>query len=487
MKKIAVIGGGITGLATAYYLQRYSHGSLDVTLIDGAQRFGGKVTSATEHGFVVEGGPDSFITKKVATLELCKSLGLDDQLLPSNSSGKTTYVWSRGDLRPMPEGMLLMAPTMILPFLRSNLISWPGKLRMGMEMLIPPHVSESDESLASFVRRRLGAEALEKIAGPLMAGIHAADPETLSLRSTFPMFLEMEQKYGGLLRGVMLQRRARQQMSGKQATPPRPAPMFMALRGGLQQLVDGMLAELPPEALLLNRRVLGVGRDRGRFEIAVEDGTCLEADEVVFATPAYVTADLLQDVDPLLASSLRSIRYVSTATVSLGFRQEDMKRPLNGSGFVVPRSEKRRITACSWSSTKFNHRAPADCALIRVFVGGASAEQLAEMDDAALVDLARQELRATMSIDAEPVMARAYRWPKGNPQYEVGHRERVSEIDRMTASHPGLHLAGAAYHGAGVPDCIASGSAVAQSIATRHSINMDGYYDRSFSPALCTR
>ncbi|MHB1701080.1 MAG: protoporphyrinogen oxidase [Acidobacteriaceae bacterium] len=487
MKKIAVIGGGITGLATAYYLQRYSHGTLDVTLIDSAPRFGGKITSAIEGGFVVEGGPDSFITKKAATLELCGFLGLDEQLLPSNSSGKTTYVWSRGDLRPMPEGMLLMAPTMVLPFLRSNLISWPGKLRMGMEMLIPPQAGEQDESLAGFVRRRLGAEALEKIAGPLMAGIHAADPETLSLRSTFPMFLEMEKKYGGLLRGVMLQKRAQQRQPGMQGAKQKHSPMFMTLRGGLQQLVDGMLAELRPEALLLNRRVLGVGHDRGRFEISLEDGLRLAADEVVFATPAYATADLLQEIDPALASRLRSIRYVSTATVSLGFRQGDLKRPLNGSGFVVPRSEKRRITACSWSSTKFNHRAPADCALIRVFVGGALAEDLAEMDDAALVDLARQELRATMGISAEPVLAKAYRWPKGNPQYEVGHQERVAEIDRMIASHPGLHLAGAAYHGAGVPDCVASGAAVAQAIAIKHSINMDGYYDRSFSPTLCAR
>ena len=468
MKKIVIIGGGITGLATAFYLQEYAHGAVDYTLIESTPRLGGKITSAIENGFVIEGGPDSFLTKKTAMLNLCHTLGLNDQLIGSNNTQRTTYVWSRTRLHPMPEGMMLMAPTMILPFLRSRLISWPGKLRMGMEVFIRRRVKENeDESLASFVRRRLGAEALDKIAAPVMAGIHAADPETLSLQSTFPLFPEMEKKHGSLLRGMMENRRT-QTRHGAQH---KPAPMFTTLHNGLQQLSDAIVAQLHPKAIRLNCRVLTVGFHADRYRIALSDGTCILADDIVFATPAYVTADLIQQIDPTLASKLRAIRYVSTATVSLGFKRSDLTHPLDGFGFVVPDSEKRKFAACSWSSTKFNHRAPDDCALVRVFVGGARAESFAEQDEAALVELARQELRTTMGITATPVLARAYRWHKANPQYDVGHQARIADIDKIVTRHPGLHLAGAAYHGAGMPDCIQGAVNVAQLIAGKYSIS----------------
>jgi oxygen-dependent protoporphyrinogen oxidase len=470
MKRTVIVGGGITGLATAFYLQELSHGEAEITLIESTPRWGGKITSAHERGFVVEGGPDSFMTQKGAALELCHRLGLDDQLVSPNHTEHTTYVWSRGELHPMPEGMILMAPTMILPFLRSRLISWPGKLRMGMEMLIPAK-GKDDESLASFVRRRLGAEALEKIAAPLMAGIYAADPETLSLQSTFPLISEMENKYGSLLRGMIMQKRAQKRVHGKRG------PATMTLRGGLQQLIDAIRARLNSQQILLNCRALTVTVTGDRYEIALNDGSRIHADEVVFATPAYVTAGLVQEIDPVLASELREIRYVSTATVSLGFRLSDVERPLNGFGFVVPHVEKRRITACSWSSAKFKHRAPSDCVLMRVFLGGAHAESVAEKDEAVLVQLARQELHATMGIVAKPVLAKAYRWHKANPQYEVGHQRRIAGIDRIIASHPGLHLAGAAYHGSGIPDCIYSGAKVAKAITNYAGWNGDGIYD----------
>ena len=467
MKKVAIIGGGITGLATAFYLQQYARGAVDCTLIESSPRLGGKITSARQNGFIIEGGPDSFITTKAQGLELCRTLGLSDQLIGSNSSGRTTYVWSRGRLHPMPEGMMLMAPTMVAPFLRSRLVSWPGKLRMGMEVFIPKRVKDGDESLASFVRRRLGAELLDKIAGPLMAGIHAADPETLSLQSTFPVFAEMEKKHGSLVRAMMEKKRAQ----AKNGSQHKPAPMFMTLQGGLQQLLDAVVARLEPKAFRVNCRVLEVEADAGQYRIALSDGSSILADDIIFATPAYVTADLVEQIDPGLASELRTIRYVSTATVSLGYRRRDIPHPLNGFGFLAPYSEKRKITACSWSSAKFNHRAPDDCALIRVFVGGARAEALAEQGEAALVELARQELRTIMGITATPVLTKAYRWHKANPQYEVGHRERIAHIDEIVAWHPGLHLAGAAYHGAGIPDCIESGVKVARAIAGKYSVN----------------
>jgi protoporphyrinogen/coproporphyrinogen III oxidase len=469
MNKTVIVGGGIAGLATAFYLQQ--SGSVDYMLIECSQRWGGKITSANHDGFIVEGGPDSFITQKTAALDLCKRLGLVDRLVGS-STGKqaTTYVWNRGRLHPMPEGMMLMAPTMLLPFLRSRLISWRGKLRMGMEFLVPRLSGDRDESLADFVRRRMGAEALNKIAGPLMGGIHAADPEKLSLKSTFPMFQDMERKHGSLLRG-MLKRPKRSPAAGS-----RPTPMFMSLLGGLQQLSDALVAQIPGDKLRNNCCVLTVSPHGNRYKVTLSDGGTILADNIVFATPAYVTADLVQQIDPMLASRLRAIRYVSTATVSLGFKRSDLPHPMPGAGFIVPKGEGRQITACSWSSQKFNHRAPDDSILLRVFVGGALAEDLAEQDDAALIELARNEVRTIMGITAAPAMTQAFRWHKANPQYDLGHGPRVAEIEQALATFPGLYVAGAAYHGAGLPDCIQSGMTAARSIAERIHANTS-YHD----------
>ncbi len=470
MNKTVIIGGGITGLATAFYLQE--SGLVDYSLIECSPHWGGKITSAQQNGFVVEGGPDSFLTQKTAALDLCRRLGLSDQLVGSNGGkSSTTFVWSKGRLHPMPEGMMLMAPTMVLPFLRSQLISWSGKVRMGLEALVPKRSSEGDESLGAFVRRRLGAEALNKIAGPLMGGIHAADPEKLSLKSTFPMFLEMEKKHGSLLLGMM-KRPKRKAPQGA----PKP-PMFMSLRGGLRQLADALVAELHPEALLSGRCVLSVSQEQGRYKVLLSDGGTILADDVVFATPSYVTADLIQHIDPMLACRLRGIRFVSTATVSLGFKRSEIKHPMQGAGFIVPKHEGRRITACSWSSEKFKHRAPDDCVLLRVFIGGALAEELAEQDEAALIQLALEELRVIMGITAKPLLASVYRWHKANPQYEVGHEQRLTEIEHAITEYPGLHLAGAAYRGAGIPDCIQSGMKVARTILTEHARSNSSYHD----------
>lgn len=471
MNKTVIVGGGIAGLATAFYLQE--SGSVDYTLIESSPTCGGKITSTSRDGFIIEGGPDSFITQKPAALDLCKRLGLGDQLIGSNPGKQaTTYVWSGGRLHPMPEGMMLMAPTMVIPFLRSSLISWPGKLRMGMELFVPKLDSAQDESLAGFVRRRLGTEALNKIAGPLMGGIHAADPEKLSLKSTFPMFQDMERKHGSLLRG-MLKRPQRSTSNGS-----KPTPMFMSLRGGLQQLSDALVAHLPTHAVRSGCCVLSVcptadGHHQTQYKVVLSDGSSILADNVVFATPSYVTADLVQQIDPTLASRLRTIRYVSTATVSLAFRRADIAHPMQGAGFIVPKSENRKITACSWSSAKFPHRAPGDSVLLRVFIGGALAEDLAEQDEAALIELARTELGTIMGITAAPILAKAYRWNKANPQYDLGHDSRVTEIEKSLKYHPGLYLAGAAYRGAGLPDCIQSGIGAARSIAERVHANQD--------------
>ena len=463
MNKTVIIGGGIAGLATAFYLQE--SGITDFTLIECSPRCGGKITSAEQDGFLVEGGPDSFITQKAAALDLCTRLGLAGELVGSNT-GKSaaTYIWNKGRLHPMPEGMMLMAPTMILPILRSSLISWPGKLRMGLEPFIPKADPDLDESLGSFVRRRLGSELLNKIAGPLMGGIHAADPEKLSLRSTFPMFPDMEKKHGSLVRAMM----KRPKHPKPSATPgTKPTSMFMTLRGGLQRLSDALVARLPQNTVRTGCCVLSVSPHGNHYKVALSDGGTILAENIVFATPSYVTADLVQQIDSALATRLRAIRYVSTATVSLGYRRSDIAHPMQGAGFIVPKSEGCGITACSWTSTKFNNRAPDDYVLLRVFIGGALSENIAEQSEPALIELARKELRTIMGITASPVLAKAYRWPKANPQYEIGHELRIKEIEHALTDNPGIYLAGAAYRGSGIPDCMQSGMKAAKSIADR--------------------
>jgi oxygen-dependent protoporphyrinogen oxidase len=459
MKHTIIIGGGITGLAAAYYLQRSTNGQIAVTLIEGSQRLGGKITTARKGGFLVEGGPDSFLARKTVTLELCRELGLEDQLQPARAGKYPTFVWSGGRLHPLPMGVKPMVP--------SRLISLAGKLRMAAEVLVPPRQIEGDESVASFMRRRFGNEMLEKLAGPLMGGIYAADPERLSLGSTFPFLQVMEKKYGSVLRGW---KKARGGSKGKGKSQGGRS-MFLTLRGGLLQLAESLEKAIGPGVVERGVQVAAVLPKQGRYEVVLEDGRSFTADDVVFATPAHVTAGLVEYIDTALAEQLRAIRYVTTATVSLGFREQDVPRALDGFGFVVPRMEQRRINACTWTSTKFEGRAPDGHVLMRVFVGGAGAETFAERTDDALIALARQEVDAAMNIGAEPVLAQVYRWPKGNPQYEVGHRGRVEEIEALAAKHRGLYLAGAAYHGAGIPDCIENAQAVVRQLAGKYGIN----------------
>jgi oxygen-dependent protoporphyrinogen oxidase len=466
MRKTVVIGGGITGLAAAYSLQKLDANYL---LLESSDHLGGKIITYAGDGFLIEGGPDSFLTQKRAALDLCRELGLGDQLIGSNHTATpSTYVLSKGKLHPMPEGMMLMAPTMILPILRSKLISWPGKLRMGMEIFVGRNTTNPDESLGSFVRRRMGSELLDKIAGPLMGGIHAGDPESLSLGSTFPMFTEMEKTHRSLVLGMMKRKKAQAAQAAQASEGKRPS-MFTTLSGGLQQLPDAIAARLNPQQVRLNCRVQSMAAEGNQYRIELADGSFILADNVVFTTPAYVTAEIIQQLDPALAENLRKIRYVSTSTVSLAFRRSELTCELNGFGFIVPATEGRRINACSWSSTKFSHRAPDDYVLMRVFIGGAFTEDLAEQDEATLIEIARQELREIMGITATPVLARAYRWKKSNPQYNVGHGALIEEINQAVANHPGLYLAGAAYRGSGIPDCIQSGMDTAAKIEQRQS------------------
>jgi oxygen-dependent protoporphyrinogen oxidase len=484
---VAIVGGGIAGLATAYYLQQKARQAdlpLTYSLVESAPAFGGKISTDVQDGFVIEGGPDSFITQKPAALRLCRELGLGDRLVGTNDAQRKVYVLDGGRLRPLPDGVMLVVPTKFTPFAFSPLISLPGKVRMGLDLFIPPRRENSDESLADFIRRRLGQEALDKIAEPLMAGIHVADPERLSLQATFPRFIALEQKYGSLIKGMLAQKA--RSVRNHNGTGPK-LPLFMTLHGGLRELVETLVTHLEGE-LLPGTRVIEMERDPGssmpgdeRYRLHLENGQTLLADAVILATPAYVAAGLVEPMHPALAAELRAIRYVSTATVSLGFRRAEFEHPLNGFGFVSARArhphgapgiegEKSRpsshipLTACTWTSTKFNGRAPDEHVLVRGFVGGPRHEELVDLPDQTLVEGVREELRRVMDVRARPVVTRIYRWPQANPQYDVGHLERVDQIEAMATDLPGLYFTGSAYRGVGIPDCIEQGQNTAEAV-----------------------
>ena len=471
MTHVTIIGGGIAGLATAYYLQKKSReAGVDIhyTLIESAPCFGGKIATDIVDDFVIEGGPDSFITQKPWATQLCHDLGLVDQLIPTNDDHRNIFVLNKGKLVPFPGGYRLTVPTEFIPFAMSPLISPWGKLRMGMDLFIPPRREQGDESLANFIRRRLGTEALDKIAGPVMAGIYVADSERLSLHSTFPMFAEMEQKHGSLIKAMRATHKKHPSLNGagnsSGGQPPavggRPPAMFTSLRGGMQELVDTLVAQLEGD-LRSGCRVVALRYLSPGFEVIFDSAHSqpLQTNAVVLAIPAYAAATLVEPIEPQLAALLAKVRYVSTATISLGYRRADISphHDLNGFGFMIPKKENRQILACTWSSTKFDHRAPPDSALIRLFVGGDNQEHLVDqMADEELMALAQAELATIMGIRAQPVIHRIFRWLKGNPQYDVGHLDRVSAMEQLATNVPGLYLTGSAFRGIGLPDCVKS-------------------------------
>ncbi len=469
--QVAIIGGGITGLAAAYAFQERSHAEdmeARYSLFEASPRLGGKILTEKQDGFVIEGGPDSVFQQKPWAAELAQALGLEPELIGANPDHRQVYVVNRGRLTPLPDGVMLIVPTRFIPFIKSPLISWSGKIRMGLEFLIPPRHGDEDESIGSFVQRRLGREALEKIAEPLMSGIHVSDPETQSLLSTFPRFRALEKNYGGLIRGMLAQRRATGSHGKNGRDPGDPAwkrSAFITFTGGMSRLVEALAASLTGGALVTSNPVVDIQPiPDGGYELRMADGETTLADAVILTTPAYVSARLVSRFAPRLAHALESIRYVSTATVSLAYRKADLPRPLEGSGFIVPRGEKRSISACTWSSSKFSNRSPEDSILLRCFVGGPGHEELVEYDDSRLVSQARGELADLMGLKATPLLAKVYRWIKANPQYDVGHLERVSQMHASCAKIPGLFLAGSAFEGVGIPDCIHQGQQAAEKV-----------------------
>ncbi|MEX0788475.1 MAG: protoporphyrinogen oxidase [Anaerolineales bacterium] len=459
MSRVVVIGGGIAGLAAAYRLKQIAPDAA-ITLVESDHRLGGKILTERVDGFVIEGGPDMFLSLKPRGLGLCRELGLGDRLHGTNETIRRTYVMRRGQLHELPEGLTGLIPSRFGPMATTGLISPLGKLRMGLDFLIPPSSADGDETLAAFVERRLGRELYDRFLEPLLAGIYAGDGEQLSLAATFPQWRQIELEHGGLIKGML---------AGKKKAPPskpgaKNRSAFLTPTTGLAEIVEALEQRLAGVEIRLGRPVARVEAASPGYNVALENGESARADAVILATPAFVTADLISNLDSQLSTVLRAIPYVSTATVSVAYPLADIPRPLDGFGYLIPRAEGRAILACTWTSTKFPHRAPEGFGLIRAFVGRAGRENALDVKDDALLLLVRDELRRTLGITAPPELHRIFRWPKAMPQYTLGHLDRLAVVDQRLAVHPGLFVAGNAYRGIGIPDCIASGEQAAEAV-----------------------
>jgi len=460
---LVVIGGGVTALAAAHRateLARERRVDLDVRVVEARDRLGGTIATERTDGFLIEAGPDSFLSEKPWALDLSRRLGLESRLVRTDDRFRKVFVWFRGRLHPLPDGFQLLAPTRLAPFAGSSLFSWRGKVRMALDLMLPRGGGAlgDDESLGAFVRRRLGREALERVAQPLVAGIYTADPEELSVAATVPRFVEVERRH----RSVILGLRRGLAQAPLPGTSGARWSLFVTFADGMQTLVTTLADRLPDSAIVLGQRVSAVERDGGRWRVTSSDGARFEADRVIVAAEAHVAARLLRYVDPALATLLGDIEYAGAATVSLGFRRADVPHPLDGFGFVVPRSEGKAVLAATFSSVKYPGRAPAGHVLIRCFLGGALNAEILREDDASLIGRARAELGDALGITAEPVLVRASRWPASMPQYRVGHLARIDAIEHRARALPGLHLAGAAYRGVGIADCVRAGEAAAE-------------------------
>jgi oxygen-dependent protoporphyrinogen oxidase len=461
---VMIVGGGIAGLSTAWYLQQQG---IAYTLLEKGKHWGGKIRTeiaeTNEGRFVVEVGPDSFITQKPWANQLAAEINFAEQLLGTNDDQRETFVLSKGKLTPMPDGIMLIVPTRFMPFAMSPLISPLGKLRMGLEAFIPCKQDNEDESLAAFVRRRLGDEALDKLAEPLMAGIYNTDAEKQSLLATFPRFRILEQKYGSLTKGMI----ASAQQAKQSANSGKKSSLFSSFIGGMQTFVDALVEKLNGN-LLLNTAVEQITQDNQQYQIYLNNGETLIGDALVLAIPAYTAANLLQELSPNIVKHLDEIRYLSTGTISLAFLRQDIPQPLKGFGVVIPRSEKRPINAITVSSTKFNHRAPEDTILMRVFFGGSRSPQSMELSDDELLQMVQEQLLDLTGITTRPLFTRIYRNHRANPQYDVGHLDRIETIEKTLPEN--LFVTGSAYQGVGVPDCVHQGQLTAQKIAEKLTV-----------------
>ena len=453
MTRIAIIGGGISGLSAAFDLEqrRRTAGDVEYVLYESSPRLGGVLRTEYIQGCVVEAGPDSFVTEKPWAANLSREIGLGDQLLGSNDADRKTYILTRGRLVEMPDGLMFMVPTKILPTGLSPLFSWKTKMRMTQELFHPPRAVDRDESVADFVQRHYGREMVDRLADPLLSGVYGGDSANLSIRAVLPRFAEMERTHGSLGR-AMLAARKKVPARSRKAAPS----LFTSLKNGMQHLAETLVSKLNPASLATNTSVTSIVPDSGGWRVS-RDGQAELADRVILALPGLAAAEVLREASPELSAELAAIQYSSSITVGIAYGREVRQSLPPGFGFLVPRSEGKRLLAATFVHNKFPHRAPEDIALLRCFFAGSVADEVWPMSDEQLISIVRNELMQIVGLRSEPRFARVYRWKSAMAQYGVGHLERLDRIENIRKQLPGLALAGNGFRGIGVPDCVRSG------------------------------
>jgi protoporphyrinogen/coproporphyrinogen III oxidase len=459
-KKVVIIGGGITGISTAYYLQKEAREKglpIDVRLVEASHRLGGKIQTVVRDGFVIERGPDSYLERKQSATRLVKEAGMESKLV-NNTAGKS-YVLVQERLHPMPGGSVMGIPTQLAPFVTTGLFSIQGKLRAAADFVLPKSNPVEDQPLGSFFRRRLGDEVVENLIEPLLSGIYAGDIDQMSLMATFPQFYQVEQKYGSLVLGM------------KKATPQAPKKtsetkskgIFLTLTSGLQSLVDGIEAKLETGSVLKGIRVDRIKKVDKGYKLELNNGENLKADAIVSAVPHHVTHAMFQQYD--FFDAFEQMPSTSVATVALAFPKEAVEKDINGTGFVVSRNSDYSITACTWTHKKWPHSCPEGSVLLRCYVGRPGDEAIVDLSDDELTRIVLEDLNKTMNITMDPDFVVVSRWKESMPQYTVGHKQRIQTINEHVAKElPGVFLAGASFEGLGIPDCIDQGEAAVKKV-----------------------
>ncbi len=468
MKKIVIVGSGISGLTCAYKIKKKSKEinlPVEITLIEKEKRLGGVFLTEKINGFLIEGGPDCFESEKPHTLALAEELGISERVVGGNEESHITFIFWNKRLWELPKGLLSLAPTRISSLLFCPFLTWRGKLRAGFDLFIPPWEEEREDiSLAEFYKRRFGKEIFDRVAEPLFGSIYACVPENISLKSCWPRGLQLEKEYGSLIRGMLARRKMRKRVS----TPgQKRLPVFLTFKDGMSELTDTLVKNLAGVAFLTGKKVVNLrfGSGEKKYTLILDDGTDITADICILATaPSYATAEMVKNMDTGLSDMLMRISYASSATISLAYKREGFPHPLRGFGVLVSRQEKKQVKAISWSSTKFVNRAPEGYVLIRSFVGNAEDDTMVYQSDEEILRVVKEDLRQIMGINVEPVLTKIYRWPNSMVQYILGHEKKVKFIEERVKQYPGLHLIGNAYRGIGISDCIYNASQTAEQV-----------------------
>lgn len=469
-QKVVIIGGGITGLTAAYYLQKEAKEKgmlLDVKLVEATHRLGGKIQTVKRDGYVIERGPDSFLARKQSATRLAKEVGMEKELI-SNTTGKS-YVLVRQRLYPMPGGSIMGIPTKIAPFITTGLFSSAAKARAAADFVLPRSNPAQDQSLGEFFRRRLGDEVVENLIEPLLSGIYAGDIDQLSLMSTFPQFYQVEQKYRSLILGM---KKSTGLQAKKAGSPKKKEGMFLTFKSGLQSLVDAIETRLEPGSVLKGYRVESIRKNANHYTIDVYGGEKLQADSIVMAAPHHAVHTIFSGWG--LFGQFKEMLSTSVATVALAFPEEAIEEDIDGTGFVVSRNSDYTITACTWTHKKWPHSTPKGKVLLRCYVGRAGDEAVVDLSDDQIIKIVLDDLNKTMNITMNPDFAYVTRWKDSMPQYTVGHKERIEDVKKQAKEYlPGVFLAGSSYEGLGVPDCIDQGEAAVKSVLDYLSSNKE--------------